>query len=303
MSASSKAAFARRYWDISTQAGTPHATTTFHTLFDKDDHWMFNSSGGATKKVQQYGARGMALGYLTKVRFAKFLQTREGEELTGVDCSRPGGGADREGRMRVISSQFFELLVQYSRTHPHVYGDYGNVARSRKLQEGAFCIFTGFSEALASNEFQALRAEWQTLMEPEPEPEPESESDPEPEPEPDEFDVKRVGGWSDETWVRFLQQAEEACVAQYLHALDVEAEEGARTVSGCQMYTGHSQFVVQCKRPVRASSERRPLTTIFFKGILKKQCKFAPLRMPTEGDLRGHFRWARMSGYPWIKFG
>ena len=81
--------------------------------------------------MRQDGQRGLALGYLTKVRFTKFLQTREGEELTGVDCSRPGADAKREERMRVVSNQFFELLVRYSQLRPHHDGDYGNVARSR----------------------------------------------------------------------------------------------------------------------------------------------------------------------------
>ena len=165
MSAMSKAAFARKYWDMATQVGTPHATTTFHRKFDKNDHWVFNKLGC---EAEQYGARGMALGYLTKVRFVRFLQTRDGEQLAGVDCSRPGADAEREQRIRVVSGEFFDLLVRYSRTHPNQRGDYGNVARSRKLPSGSFCIFTGFSEALASEEFEQLRAAWKKRYNPAP---------------------------------------------------------------------------------------------------------------------------------------
>jgi len=305
----SRAAFARKHWERATQLGTPNATTTFHHLFNKRDFWFFSPTPGGD--VTQYGARGKALGYLTKVRFVRYVRTPAGAELTGVDCSKPGSDAESEERIRVISGQFFELLVKYSRSHSHKPGDYGSVGRSRQLTDGSYCIFTGFGEALESEEFGRLRAEWKARYAPEPAPAPAPAPEPEPapalalepEPAPNEFDVKRVGFWSDDTWVRFLQQAEEECVAQYLHALAAEGEEGARTVSGCQIYADHSQFVVQSKRPVRASSERRALTTIFFKGILKKQCKFATLRMPTEGNLRSHFRWARNSGYPWLKFG
>ena len=164
MSAMSKAAFARKYWDIATQVGTHQATTTFHHIFDKNDHWIFKKKG----RDEQYGARGMALGYLTKVRFVRFLQTHDGEQLAGVDCSRPGANAEREQRMRVVSGEFFDLLVRYSHTHPNQPGDYGNVGRSRKLPGGSFCIFTGFSEALASEEFEQLRAAWKKRYNPTP---------------------------------------------------------------------------------------------------------------------------------------
>ena len=152
------AASARKHWERATQCGTPNATTTFHDRFDKRDFWSFSPTPGG--EVEQYGARGMALGYLTKVRFVRYVRTREGAELTGVDCSKPGSDAESEARTRVICNEFFDLLVKYSRSHPHEEGDYGNVGRSRKLVDGSFCIFTGFNEALASDELVALRAQW-----------------------------------------------------------------------------------------------------------------------------------------------
>jgi len=302
MSTASKASFARKHWDRATRHGTHEATTTFHETYNKHDyHYTYGRCG---EFVRQDGQRGLALGYLTKVRFTKFLQTREGEELTGVDCSRPGGDAEREERMRVVSNAFFELLVKYSQSHPHRDGDYGNVARSRKLQEGSFCIFTGFSEALASEELEAMRKQWKerydpsltpTAPEPEPEPEPEAELEPEPEPEPKlepepelyEFDVSRVGVWSADTWLRFLQKTQEECLWMYKHASDPETIEPlARMRCGCQVYDRHPEFVVQCKQPRRKSNKfLGPQTTIFFKGVLKKRWKFQPLHTPTESDL------------------
>lgn len=244
MSAASKAAFARSYWDCATRFGLANSTTTFHTQYNKHDY----SYDG----VRQDGQRGLALGYLTKVRFTRFLQTREGEQLTGVDCSRPGGDAKREERARVIANQFFEMLVRYSQTHPHHEGDYDNVARSRNMQQGSFCVFTGFSEALASDDMAELRKQWKERYAP-----------------ASQLSVQR----------QFLEKTLEECVAQYLHVREAE------TVSGCQNYTDHAQFVVQCKRPSRHSNA--PRTTVFFRGILKKQWKFQPLT--TESDLRRHF--------------
>ena len=165
-----KAAYARPFWNAATRQGTLDATTTFHEQFDKRDYRY--SYGRCGDFVRQSGMRGMALGYLTKVRFTRFLSTPLAADLTGMDLTKPGQSAEQAARVIVVADEFFALLARYSRSHPFRDGDYGNVARSRKLQEGAFCIFTGFSEALASKEFQALRAEWQTLMEPEPAPAP-----------------------------------------------------------------------------------------------------------------------------------
>ena len=48
------------------------------------------------------------------------MRTRDGAELTGVDCSKPGSDADSEKRIRVVSGQMFDLLVKYSRAATRV---------------------------------------------------------------------------------------------------------------------------------------------------------------------------------------
>ena len=291
-----KAAFARRYWDIATLAGSPNATTTFHEQFDKNDHWIFNSSGGALGEMEQYGARGMALGYLTKVRFARFLQTPQGAELTGVDCSRPGADAAREQRMRVVASQFFDLLVRYSRTHPHHYGDYGNVARSRKLQDGSFCIFTGFSEALASQEFAELRGNWKALMalpEPRPAPEPSpppppprAPSPPPPPPSPLSAPARQPpkAPWAtcpaiddDERLEKFMKT-----VLGASHACTKPGEEEQFGASGFRVHHDEPLFFVQRNYNRRRSNWGHVRVTMVLKPALRKRLRVRTLSTPQE---------------------
>ncbi len=156
--AKDKAAYARPYWNAATRQGTPEATTTFHEQYDKRDYRY--TYGRCGEFVRQDGRRGLALGYLTKVRFTRFLSMPLATELTGIDLTRPGQSAEQAARVAVVAEEFFELLVRYSRSHPFRDGDYGNVARSRQLQDGSFCIFTGFVEAVASHKLTALRETW-----------------------------------------------------------------------------------------------------------------------------------------------
>ncbi len=153
-----RAAFARPYWNAATRHGTPEATTTFHDRYNKHDYNY--SYGGCGGFVHQTGQRGMALGYLTKVRFMRFLSTPMATELTGVDLTKPGRSAEQAARVIKVADEFFELLVDQSVYKPFRDDDYGNVARSRKMPHGSFCIFTGFQEALASRELKALRKTW-----------------------------------------------------------------------------------------------------------------------------------------------
>ena len=167
-SSKDKAAHARPFWNAATRHGTPEATTTFHNQHDKRDyHYSYGRCG---EFVRQEGKRGLALGYLTKVRFARFLSMPLAAELTGLDLTRPGRSAEQASRVAVVAEEFFELLVRYSRSHPFRDGDYGNVARSRQLQDGSFCIFTGFVEAVASHKMKALREAWRARYAPVPAP-------------------------------------------------------------------------------------------------------------------------------------
>ena len=153
-----RASFARPYWNAATRHGTPDATTTFHDRYNKHDyHYSYGGCGGF---VRQDGPRGMALGYLTKVRFMRFLSTPLAKELTGIDLTKPGQGAEQAARVIEVADEFFQLLVDQSVYKPFRDDDYGNVSRSRKLPHGSFCIFTGFQEALASRELKALRKTW-----------------------------------------------------------------------------------------------------------------------------------------------
>ena len=159
MTASSeRAGYARKYWNAATRQGTPDATTTFHELHNKHDFRL--SYGRVGEFARQEGARGLALGYLTKVRFVRFLSTPLATELTGINLEKPGTNAEQASRLTTVATEFFELLVQYSLSHPFRDGDYGNVARSRALPLHSFCIFTGFCEAMASSEMKTLRATW-----------------------------------------------------------------------------------------------------------------------------------------------
>ena len=157
-SPSKTASFARPYWNAATCYGTAHATTTFHEQYNKRDYRY--SYGRCGEFVRQDGLRGMALGYLTKVRFTRFLTTPLATELTGLDLTKPGQCAAQAARVVEVAEAFFDLLVRYSHSHPYRDGDYGNVMRSRALPRNSFCIFTGFAEALASPELGRLRAEW-----------------------------------------------------------------------------------------------------------------------------------------------
>ena len=58
--------------ELITRYGQDGATTTFHLDFDKRDVWSFSSAPGS--EPQQYGARGKALGYLTRARFVWYLR-------------------------------------------------------------------------------------------------------------------------------------------------------------------------------------------------------------------------------------
>ena len=166
LSPSQTASFARPYWNAATCYGTAHATTTFHEQYNKRD-CVYSYGRCHEEFVRQDGQRGLALGYLTKVRFARFLTTPLATELTGLDLTKPGRGAAQAARVVAVADEFFDLLVQYSHSHPYRDGDYGNVMRSRALPRNSFCIFTGFAEALASPELETLRATWRARYPPE----------------------------------------------------------------------------------------------------------------------------------------
>ena len=169
------ASFARPYWNAATRYGTAHATTTFHEQYNKRD--CVYSYGRCGDFVRQDGLRGLALGYLTKVRFARFLTTPLATELTGLDLTKPGQSAAQSARVVEVTEEFFDLLLRYSHSHPYCDGDYGNVMRSRALPRNSFCIFTGFAEALASRELATLRSAWWERYEQAPSP-PSSQSSP-----------------------------------------------------------------------------------------------------------------------------
>ena len=151
--AQKRAQYARPFWNVATKAGEPGATTTFHDQFDKNDYyWDAN-------KVQR-GNRCKALGYLTQGRFARWLGTESGRQVTGVDCSRAGRSAAREERVRRIAMEFFAVAVRLSKECEIKRGDVEAVAAARSLHVGSFCLFPGFTEALLSYELRDLSDAW-----------------------------------------------------------------------------------------------------------------------------------------------
>ena len=149
-----RAQYARQFWDVATRAGEPGATTTFHEQHDKNDYYW-----DAVHNMQR-GDRGNALGYLTQMRFTRWLCTESGRRVTGVDCSGAGRNGEREQRVRQIVMQFFGLAVRLSKRCEIRRGDVEAVARCRSLNVGSFCLFPGFTEALLSHELRELSDAW-----------------------------------------------------------------------------------------------------------------------------------------------
>lgn len=280
-SPSEKAAYARPFWNAATRYGTLEATTTFHEQYDKRDYRY--SYGRCGEFVRQSGMRGMALGYLTKVRFTRFLSTSPlATELTGVDLTKPGQGADRAARAIVVADEFFDLLVRYSRSHPFRDGDYGNVARSRKLLDGSFCIFTGFQEALDSRELRALRDDWKRRFAPSPAPPPPRSSTPPPPPPapapppppatppPPPRASPRPGDEILEAYQRAASLPE--CAAA---SLEFDA-------AGCRIAHETPLYAIQLKRKRRGASVGAVTASVILKGVLKRRLGTAVLRSPLE---------------------
>lgn len=285
-SPSKKAAYARPYWNAATRYGTPDATTTFHEQYNKRDYYY--SYGRCGEFVRQTGMRGMALGYLTKVRFTRFLSTPLAAELTGVDLSRPGQSAEQAARVVVVADEFFDLLVQYSRSHPFRDGDYGNVQRSRMLQDGSFCIFTGFVEAVASRELQALRATWKERYEqtpsppgplldraatappspqrtPSPPPPPPAPAAPPAPPAPPGLDLDRL----------------EAELVSHLQA-SLECAPHELGASGCCVRFETAAYVVQLTMSGRRARRGATRLSVVTKGALRKRLRVPVMRSVAE---------------------
>ena len=292
-SSAEKAAYARPFWNAATRQGTLEATTTFHEQYDKRDYRY--SYGRCGEFVRQSGMRGMALGYLTKVRFTRFLSTSPlAAELTGVDLTKPGQSADQAARVIVVADEFFDLLVQYSRSHPFRDGDYGNVARSRKLPDGSFCIFTGFQEALASHELRSLREGWKRqFLRPPVSPPPPPSAPPPPPPAPAPPPSAPAPPSHPEAPPPPL---EDELVAAYERAASTPEHAAASLefgVSGCYIAHEAPLYVVQLKRRRRRAPGSAVTTAVIAKGALRKRLGVAALWSVAE--IRSAF--GRKKGY------
>ena len=280
-SSSEKAAYARPFWNAATRQGTLDATTTFHEQYNKRDYRY--SYGRCGEFVRQDGMRGMALGYLTKVRFTRFLSTSPlATELTGVDLTKPGQGADRAARVIVVADEFFDLLVQYSRSHPFRDGDYGNVARSRKLLDGSFCIFTGFQEALDSRELRALRDDWKRRFAPSPAPPPPRSSTP---PPPPPAPAPPPPPATPPPPPRASPQPEDEILAAYQRAASLPECVAASLefdVAGCRIAHEAPLYAIQLKRKRRGASVGAVTASVIIKGALKRRLGATVLRSPLE---------------------
>ncbi len=290
LSSKDRAAYARPFWNAATRYGTLEATTTFHEQYDKRDYRY--SYGRCGEFVRQDGKRGMALGYLTKVRFTRFLSMPLATELTGVDLTRPGRSAEQAARVAVVAEEFFELLVRYSRSHPFREGDYGNVARSRQLQDGSFCIFTGFVEAVASHKLKALRETWRARYAPDrgsaAPPSPERTPSPAP-PPPTPAAPPSAPPQAPPSLDLDLDRLEAELVAHLEAPLECAPQElGA---SGCCVRAQAPLYVVQLTVSGRRASHGAARLSAVAKGALKRRLRVAA--MSSVAEVRRAFRRAR----------
>ena len=298
-SSSEKAAFARPFWNAATRYGTADATTTFHEQYNKRDY-RYSYGRCGDEFVRQDGRRGLALGYLTKVRFVRFLSTPLAATLTGVDLARPGQDAERAARAIVVADEFFALLVKYSLSHPFRDGDYGNVARSRQLAHGSFCIFTGFQEALASRELEALRASWraryaEAASAPAPAaapsaPETPSPASAPPRPPPPPAPAPAPAPSSAAQPARPPPTETSLCPERLGPILVAECEAALARCdpsahvgpSGCCVVKATDLYTVQRTIAKRGAQRGRPRVTLVAKGALKRALRVAVMRSVPE---------------------
>jgi hypothetical protein len=156
-SGSEISAYARPFWEKATGYGTENATTSFHLQYNKRD---INRVRG--KNDRYTGERAMSIGYMKGgVKMMKFLTSDEGRSLVGVDCSKPGsGGQARQDRIRSVGDEFLALAAYYSKKREYERGDIEAVAEARDMDPSTFATFVGFSYAIVSPEFRALKSKW-----------------------------------------------------------------------------------------------------------------------------------------------
>ena len=150
-------AYARPFWEKATGHGTPNATTSFHLQYNKRDIHRVRG-----RNDRYTGERAMSIGYMKGgVKMMKFLTSDEGRSLVGVDCSKPGsGGQARQDRIRSVGDEFLALAAYYSKKREYERGDIEAVAEARDMDPSTFATFVGFSYAIVSPEFRALKAKW-----------------------------------------------------------------------------------------------------------------------------------------------
>lgn len=280
-----RAQYARQFWDVATRAGQPGATTTFHEQHDKNDYYW-----DAVHNMQR-GDRGNALGYLTQMRFTRWLCTESGRRVTGVDCSGAGRNGEREQRVRQIVMQFFGLAVRLSERCEIRRGDVEAVARCRSLNVGSFCLFPGFTEALLSHELRELSDAWRaaeaaeadlaasptqpapaTLLPTQPAPAPLLPTQPPAAPQlPSAADLHRLAASALVAALRDFGEAERLAPSLSFGA------------TGCRTYAQTSLYEVRVKRVSRTRSGRPPFECcVLLRGVLKRGTRNTVLRTAKE---------------------
>jgi len=156
-SGSEISAYARPFWEKATGHGTENATTSFHLQYNKRDIHRVRG-----RNDRYTGDRAMSIGYMKGgVKMMKFLTSDEGRSLVGVDCSKPGsGGQARQDRIRSVGDEFLALAAYYSKKREYERGDVEAVAEARDMDPSTFATFVGFSYAIVSPEFKALKTKW-----------------------------------------------------------------------------------------------------------------------------------------------
>ena len=280
-----RAQYARQFWDVATRAGQPGATTTFHEQHDKNDYYW-----DAVHNMQR-GDRGNALGYLTQMRFTRWLCTESGRRVTGVDCSGAGRNGEREQRVRQIVMQFFGLAVRLSKRCEIRRGDVEAVARCRSLNVGSFCLFPGFTEALLSHELRELSDAWRAAEAAEadlaasPTPPPPASLLPTPPPPAPLLPTQPPAAPQLPSAADLHRLAASALVAALRDF--GEAERLAPSLSfgatGCRTYAQTSLYEVRVKRVSRTRSGRPPFECcVLLRGVLKRGTRNTVLRTAKE---------------------
>jgi hypothetical protein len=135
---------ARLFWEAATSQGS-NPTSTFRHVYDIHGNFF---------------QRGNALGFIKMRAVVIFSRTEAARMLFGVDCTRPSASGYRQDRIRTVLSDFFSLVVGFSKARV---SDYASVQGVRDFVPDSFALYSGWMAAIASPDFCGLRHKWITM--------------------------------------------------------------------------------------------------------------------------------------------